>query len=241
MRYLVFLFALALAGCAPAFSIAPPDAAPAALPLEIRWVRTAAEHRATFLQTYRGATEHLRAMADTLGADWAVIMDADETILDNSLYQRRRARQGLGYTPESWNDWVREEAAPALPGAVAFAQAVEALGGRVVVVTNREDVVCEPTRDNLRELGVPFAAVLCQQNGVGDKEPRFEAVRLGEGTGLPPLRVVMWVGDNIGDFPGLSQDVRGEGAAAFDRFGRSYWVLPNPMYGSWTRNLDPID
>ena len=229
----------ALAGCAttapapPSAPVAVPSAAE--VPLEVRWVRRSAEHEASFLQTYRAAGEHLRTLADTLEGDWAVILDADETLLDNSLYQQERAEAGLGYTPESWNAWVRREAAPALPGAVAFTDAVRALGGRVVVVTNRDDAVCPETRSTLAAVGVVAAAVLCR-TAEGDKNARFEAVEAGGVAGLPALDVVMWLGDNIQDFPGLSQDVRG-GAGGLP-FGGRFWVLPNPMYGSWTGNAE---
>ena len=221
---------------------APPASAPEIrdVPLDIRWVRRSAEHRAAFVQTYRAAGLHLRAVADTLAAaDWAVVLDADETLLDNSLYQRERAEQGLGFTPESWNAWVRREQATALPGAAAFVRLVGALGGRVVVVTNRDDAVCAETRRNLTGVGIAPDAVLCQVGGEGDKDPRFAAVARGDVPGLPPLAVVMWLGDNIQDFPGLTQDVRAGGDGALDAFGGRFWVLPNPMYGSWTRNGPP--
>lgn len=228
------------AGCAPvgpAAEPALPRAAPAAEParpelLEIRWVRSSAEHRAIFLQTYRAAADRLREMAAAHPAgSWAVILDADETVLDNSAYQLRRARQGLGFTPASWNEWVREEAAPALPGAAEFTRLVRELGGRVAIVTNRAAEVCDPTRRNLQAVGVAADVVLCQE-GPSDKNPRFQAVQQGAGS-LPPMRVVMWVGDNIRDFPEGSQALRDAPPAALQRFGRDWFLLPNPLYGSW--------
>ncbi len=48
----------------------------------------------------------------------------------------------------------------------------------------------------------------------------------------------MWLGDNIHDFPGMTQAVRSAGAAAFDAFGDRYFILPNPLYGSWVENPD---
>jgi 5'-nucleotidase (lipoprotein e(P4) family) len=161
-----------------------------------------------FEEIYRWAGDRVEAEVSEGAAagPWAVILDADETVLDNSTYQLRRARQGLGYTPESWNDWVREEAAGALPGSVAFVRRVRALGGHIAIVTNRDEVVCDATRRNLASLGVAADVVLCRQPGPSGKESRFRAVQ--EGTtpeGLPPLHVVAWVGDNILDFPGGSQ------------------------------------
>ncbi|HEU4629028.1 MAG TPA: HAD family acid phosphatase [Gemmatimonadaceae bacterium] len=213
---------------------APSTAAPTA-PHDIHWVRASAEHRALFLQIYRHAQMQLEQAASGLPSGaWAVILDADETVLDNSQYQLERARAGLGYSDSSWNAWVRREAAPALPGAAAFTQRVHALGGRVVIVTNRAEVICDPTRANLRAVGIPADLVLC---GSGDKNPRFAAVAQGTPPStLPPLRVVMWVGDNIQDFPGASQQLRTAPDSALAGFGRRWIILPNPMYGSWERN-----
>lgn len=178
-----------------------------------------------------------RTVAAGVDGPWAVILDADETVLDNSLYQLRRARQGQGYTSESWNAWVMEASAPPLPGAVDFIAGVKALGGHVAIVTNRDESVCDATRRNLASVGVDADVVLCRQPGVSEKETRFRAVE--EGTtpaGLPPLRVLAWVGDNIQDFPGGNQALRDAPEEALTDYGARYFVLPNPMYGSWTSN-----
>jgi acid phosphatase len=163
-------------------------------------------------------------------------MDADETVLDNSEYQRRRAAMDSTYTVESWAGWVNESAAPAIPGALAFTQEVHRLGGHVVIVTNRDDVRCQPTRANLDRLGLAPDLVLCQPPGESDKNLRFERVRRGTASPeLPALTVVAWIGDNIQDFPGLTQEVR-EDPSALSAFGHSYFIIPNPMYGSWEQN-----
>lgn len=249
MKRLLVLLAAAAAACAPA---APPastpapvavaaPAAPAAaaeLPRDIHWFRNAAEQRAAFVQAYRLAGDQLRQLsAGKAAGTWAVILDADETVLDNSTYQKERAAIGASFTPESWNDWVRRAAAPALPGAAEFIRSVRERGGRVVIVTNRDEIVCDETRENLRRLAITVDGVLCKPEGPSDKNPRFAAVQRGTAVpGLPVLEVLMWVGDNIGDFPGLSQAIRLQPEAAFERFGRTFIVLPNPMYGSWERN-----
>lgn len=212
----------------------------AALPRDVRWARASAEHDAVFLQTYRAAGDRLRELAaGRARGTWAVVLDADETILDNSVYQRRRALVDSSYTPASWAAWVDERAAPALPGALAFTRLADSLGARVVVVTNRSEAGCPATRTNLEALGVPAAAVLCQ-TGPSDKNPRFAAVQTGTVPGLPALPIGMWVGDNIQDFPTLTQDAA-RGADGFSRFGDDFWMLPNPMYGSWESRPDPVE
>jgi 5'-nucleotidase (lipoprotein e(P4) family) len=166
-----------------------------------------------------------------------VITDADETLIDNSTYQMERAALDSGFSNESWNAWGRRRAAAALPGAVEFTRHVRVLGGRVAVVTNRDESVCDDTRANLTAVGITYDLVLCQPAGASsDKNPRFAAVAQGGAApGVPALRVLMWLGDNIRDFPALGQAAR-DSADALAPFGRTYFLLPNPMYGSWEQN-----
>lgn len=224
-------------GCAPGAPAPSPAAPPPATPPAVHWYRTAAEQRALYEQAYAWAAERVDEAARRSAGPWGVILDADETVLDNSTYQLRRGRLGLGFTNETWNAWVREEAAPPLPGAVAFIRGVRALGGRVAIVTNRDEEVCDATRRNLRAVGVEADVVLCRTPGVSEKESRFRAVQEGTAAeGLPPLEVVAWVGDNIQDFPGGSQALRDATGPMLEGLGTRFFILPNPMYGSWERN-----
>jgi predicted secreted acid phosphatase len=86
-----------------------------------------------------------------------------------------------------------------------------------------------------RTHALPFDAMLCRPDGSpSDKNPRFEAVRRGAAEGLgAPVEVIAYVGDNIHDFPELSQKTRELGAEGFREFGVRYFILPNPMYGGW--------
>ena len=247
------LAALALAaGCSGAPAAQPaelPDPAPAAVPeaptaenarerhLEVHWVRSAAEYRALTTQIFRAAGDVLRERAAGLErGSWAVIVDGDETILDNSEFQRRIAETGQSYSDSLWAVWVREEAATAVPGARGFVRLVQELGGRVAVVTNRAAPLCPATRRNLAALGMDVAVILCKTD-TSQKEARFRAVEEGRAAaGLPPLEPVMWIGDNVGDFPTVDQSLRDAPATALRPFGRRFFVLPNPMYGSWVSN-----
>lgn len=208
------------------------------LPLEIHWVRNSAEYLAALEQTYRLATAALeRRAADREPGTWAVAIDADETLISNSTQSRERA---IGVTSgpfeELWDEWVNRRAAPALPGAREFLERAYELGGRVAVVTNRREKHCPQTEDNLRELGMPFDVVLCRGE-TGDKNPRWERVQNGTASeALPPLEIVMWIGDNIHDFPGGDQELRFGSSAGFENFGDVYFILPNPLYGSWEDN-----
>jgi 5'-nucleotidase (lipoprotein e(P4) family) len=219
----------------------PPQGPPPGvrLPNEVHWFRNSAEMRAMYLQSFRLASDQLRqAAAGQRAGSWAVILDADETVLDNSLYQKRLAERQEMMRPDTWAAWVREEAATALPGAAAFTRMVHDLGGKVVIVTNRDEPLCEATRSNLRKAGITADHTICRTDMTsGNRTPRSHAVEAGTaGGGLGPLHVLMWVGDNIGDFPDQSQAIRTVGDAAFERFGRTFIMLPNPMYGSWQGN-----
>ena len=234
---------LSVAACtqsAPTIQPAPAKTAARALPNEIRWFRTSAEYRALTRQAYAVAGERIPELARGLAAQsWAVVLDADETVLDNSEYQRRRAMLDSGYTEASWAKWVNERAAPAVPGAPELTHKVHMLGGRVAIVTNRADSLCTATRANLQSAGIETDMVLCQPRGEGDKNPRFRRIQNGTAVaGIPALNIVAWFGDNILDFPNMSQAARND-PRALDDFGRRFFILPNPMYGSWQQLREP--
>ncbi len=222
------------AGAATAAPVAV--GAPAPVPEAIRWVRGSAEHRALFVEVYRDATAHVESEAARRApGTWTVVLDADETVIDNSAYQLERARAGLPYDGASWRAWTVKREAPPLPGAAAFLARVRALGGKVVIVTNRSQAECPDTEADFREHGLAYDAMLCKPQGAsGDKNPRFEAVAKGTtGAGLPALEIVAFLGDNVLDFPAQSQAIEKQGDGAFAAFGVRFFVLPNPMYGSW--------
>ncbi len=212
----------------------------------LHWSRNSAEHRAIFEQTFTLALERLEELtADKEPGSWAISSDADETLIDNSLYEVEINQQGVTFSDDSWGDWVMRKQAPALPGAAAFTARVKEMGGIVAVVTNRKSHRCQASADNLRSTGIAFDIVLCR-HGVREKDPRWEALRGGNSSDwpeaqlnrpepLPPLEVVMWLGDNIGDFPLLTQEVLNQDRLPSE-IGDRYFVLPNPMYGSWEDN-----
>ena len=212
----------------------------------LHWTRTSAEHRAILEQTFKLAAQRIEVLAaGRAPGTWAIAADADETLVDNSQYDLEVKRAGEEFNTESWHAWVRREAAPALPGAVAFIDRVKALGGVVAVVTNRRTEVCAPTARNLKDVGIAFDVVLCREED-GQKEPRWDAVAAGQTTEWPeaqfsdagapgPVEILMWLGDNIGDFPDLDQSARQQ-PGELEGFGDRFIALPNPMYGSWEDN-----
>lgn len=216
-------------------SLEVPAESPAELPTSVRWVR-GAEYRAAAIQTFRAAAGELEELAEVLepGA-WAVVLDVDETVLSNLGHELERARNGGGFDRATWNAWVERREATPLPGAVGFIERVRELGGVVALITNRDQSLCPATEDNLRRQGVRYDVILCRpSNGPGDKAPRWQALREGTAAGgLPPLEIVMALGDNIRDFPGLDQELRLAPEEDFVEFGETYFVIPNPLYGSF--------
>src|SRR5687767_13009155 len=166
------LILLAGAACRTAGSVPSPasapapaasPAAPAAGNLALRWVRNSAEYPAATIQAYRVATRTVEDMgAGRAAGTWAVSLDAHETVLDNSQYAKERAAAGLGYSSESWREWVSRRTATPLPGSAAFLRHVKEKGGVIVIVTNRTQAECPDTEENFRALQLPFDAMLCR-------------------------------------------------------------------------------
>jgi 5'-nucleotidase (lipoprotein e(P4) family) len=218
-------------------SVPMPEPEPGELDRSAHWLRNSAEYQAAVRQAFNIASDRVRA--DAAGREdgtWAVAVDADETIIDNSDYEKELALVGKESTDELWDGWVARRAAPPLPGAIDFLELVHELGGRVAVVTNRIDDHCPDTRANFLAFDIPFDVILCRTDG-RRKEPRWKMIEDGSASpDLPPLEIVLWMGDNIRDFPDLDQGLRFDAAESYTAFGERFIVLPNPIYGSWTKN-----
>lgn len=215
------------------------------------WVQTSVEYRGLASQAYLLAREALdEALADP---SWtaaleqteayselpaAVILDIDETVLDNSYYQARLTIEGMPYAPPSWDEWVQESAAPPVPGAVAFCQYAASRGVTVFFVTNRGAHLEEATRANLEHYDFPFQegvdTLLLRGErpgwGSSDKGSRRTEVAAG-------YRILLLIGDNMGDFVSAAHGTVAERQAFAEQhaswFGTRWITLPNPQYGSW--------
>ena len=199
------------------------------LPNDIRWIRQSIEYRALCEQLFRQTTVAiLRKVKTEKNSDnLAVVVDLDETVLDNSLYQVERWKAGLSFTQDSWSEWVNREEAGLVPGAKELLKAVRKKGVRVVFVSNRMNENLEPTRRNLLALEVlaPNDLFLLRLDKDDVKEVRRREVNEGKARmkKVGPLKVVGYVGDQMGDFP----------SGQAKEFGKTSFLLPNPMYGKW--------
>jgi len=198
------------------------------LPNDVRWVRESGEYATLCKQTFRLAQEVVRMKINhSTKQKIAIVMDLDETVMDNSLYQVERHRQGLGFTQNSWSDWVKRENAGLVPGAKSFIDFLRKQPVRLIFLSNRMHENLAPTKSNLKKLGVLRTddLFLLRVDKQDTKIIRRAEITGGKGrmkkTG--PFVVVAYFGDSLGDFP----------ATAKDAFGRTQFMLPNPMYGKW--------
>lgn len=219
------------------------------------WMQTSAEYAAMSRQIWTAASRLLpEALADTtwsaaleqeVGAGNlppAVIVDVDETVLDNSPYAARLIGSDASFTEASWAEWVNEARARPIPGALEFVRRARELGVEVFYVTNRLANLEAGTRRNLEAMGFP----------PGEAEDVYLLKNEREGWGSDKTsrrawvaeryRVLLLAGDDLNDF---TSGARGTSVAArarlverhADKWGTRWIVLANPTYGSWVSAL----
>jgi acid phosphatase len=230
----------------------------------ILWVSTSPEYEAACREIFalaevrleealgdRGWTASLEQSSDYGDLPPAVILDVDETVLDNSAFEARLVVEGREYGEPMWSDWVAEEAATPVPGAGDFIRSALERGVEVFFVTNRKHDTEEHTVNNLRQHFGPTITgdkVLTRYelpDWTSDKTSRRSYV-------ASTHRVLLLVGDDLNDFA-YSGDIPPQERIDFARQYSEYWgkkwvILPNPMYGSWEqalygsdRNLERVD
>ena len=222
------------------------------------WVQTAAEYEAASRSVYEAAARSLpaalndptrTAVLEQQGSfaelQPAVIVDVDETVLDNSPYQARLLIEGRDYDSDSWASWVDEASAEAVPGALGFATAATNLGITVFYLTNRRSSQEEATRRNLERLGFPVRDDMDVILTRGER-PEWTGAKISRRQAVAGThRVLMMVGDDLNDFldvGGLTVSERSEVTALYaDYWGDRWWMLAGPTYGSWERALWDAD
>lgn len=261
----VLLAMLAACRTTPIAGPMPAPAAPAAATVAahdnlnaVLWVQASAEYQALAMQTYRSATARLDAALADPGWDAlapadrdgtrqrtalppAVILDVDETVLDNSPYQARMVEDETEYGSATWSAWVAEAQARALPGVVEFARAADARGITLVYLSNRTEAMQDATLANLRAEGLPVKddsvflgqgtpVADCAQRRDSDKSCRRRMVGR-------EYRVLMQFGDQVSDFAEPAANTPQARARLLEQhrawFGDRWWMLPNPTYGGW--------
>jgi len=218
------------------------------------YLQTSAEYEALCLQTYAWASERLKAKLAALPKDGlppAVVMDLDETVIDNGAFWAFLCREGLANSAALWDVWERDLFVEVLlvPGAKDFIEEAGRLGAAVVYISNRDAAGREATVATLRNLGLSLDGLdrrLMLMEGNSDKTGRRKKAEA-------MFRVVLWVGDNLRDFSNefavpmrldseadrfqALADRREKVRRSSSRWGDDWIVLPNPVYGEWTKPI----
>jgi acid phosphatase len=171
----------------------------------------------------------------------AIIMDIDETILDNSPVEALMIAHGGGYDDRSWQEWVAGETAKPLPGSVEFAMYARTRGVTVFYVTNREATQKDATRSNLAKAGFPLQERIDTLYCRGER-PEWGSDKTTRRAEIAAhYRVLLLFGDDLNDFiSGADTTVANRRTLVEhyrDNWGVKWFVLPNSMYGSWETTL----
>ncbi|MFQ5937911.1 MAG: 5'-nucleotidase, lipoprotein e(P4) family [Acidiferrobacterales bacterium] len=237
-------------------SATAPQQAPSALDRNsilraVLWMRTSGEYEALCQQIFNAALAQIRQDLKTRqqGKPPAIIMDLDETVLDNGAYTVYLLTAGSRHSSDQWRSWNRNNIhkISLVPGAKEFIKAVEKENVHVAFISNRSESIRDITTDILvnhdlgrkQELLDRGTLRLLLREKTGSKEVRRREVRA-------KYDVIALLGDNLGDF---SDDFRSPAVKSIDerrsavkkhmdQWGARWFVLPNPIYGYWTRFID---
>jgi len=167
-------------------------------------------------------------------------MDIDETAIDTGAFQSQLARANTRFSSRPWREWQERNQPAAVPGAVEFIAAAQTRGITVFFVTNRDHRTEDTARRNLAAIGVALPngidTVLCRGERAdwrSDKESRRQFI-------AQSYRVLMLIGDDLADFISdyrTTSEARVRAALKQSEWGSKWFILPNPMYGSWEASL----
>jgi len=210
--------------------------------MAVLYQQYAAEHRALYYQAYNVVNMLVdKAIADAKPGDkpLAIVMDLDETVIDNNRMLAEWIASGKEISElKPSKDTL--DAAPAMPGAVELLQKTASKGIETFYVTNRyEGTMLQNTMSNLKKLKFPmvdekhlFLATTTQ-----DKQMRFDKIAKN-------YNVIVYMGDCAGDWGigtfGKNGKERQKIIDAHRKdFGTKIIVLPNSVYGDWESALVP--
>lgn len=192
------------------------------------------EYRALCIQAFRIARMMLDQDLQDRQVDKhrIVILDIDETVLDNSPYQAQCIKQNINY-PQRWDEWCNKASANAVPGALEFTKYARANGVSLFYITNRKEHLKAATIKNLNSLGFPQAddEHVIMRKDENSKETRRKSL-------AEKYHIALLCGDNLNDFSlDFEKNTNSERIASVDNnyteFGKRFIVLPNSMYGDW--------
>ena len=199
------------------------------LPNDIRWVVNSNEYEALCNQTYYMASLQLDKILkkNRKNRNLAIVMDLDETVLDNSQYQVENNKKNQTFNMDSWSDWVLREEAKLVPGVKKFINKIRKNNIQLIFISNRMHKRLRATKNNMIKIGLHSKndIYLLRKNKNDKKNIRRQEIYNSSGRmkEFKSFKVVQYFGDAMGDFPLLENN----------EFGKSQYILPNPMYGKW--------
>jgi 5'-nucleotidase (lipoprotein e(P4) family) len=204
----------------------------------VLWQQHSGEYRALAFQAYNFARLSLKEALweQSNGKPNCIIVDADETVLDNSAFQGHELKKGVSYVKSDWTEWTALAQADTVPGALSFLKFAAAKNVEIFYVTNREEADHVGTLKNLNKFGFPNTdeAHLLLKTTSSDKEPRRQKI-------LEKYNILLLCGDNLSDFSNVfyreGKNTKEQVDLLQNQFGKRFIVLPNPMYGDWEKLL----
>ena len=167
----------------------------------------------------------------------AVILDIDETLLDNSRYQVWMLQNNQSFSTKTWNQFCAAQISTAIPGAVEFTKYADSKGVKVFYVTNRGAETEKDTRENMAKFGFPMGGNVDTFLMQNEKPEWASAKGARRAVVTKDYRVLLNIGDNFGDFDDRYRTGEAERVKAFDSdmayWGRQWLVIANPTYGSF--------
>lgn len=227
------------------------EVAPNDLLLALLWSQRSVEYRANAITVFALARIRLdEALADK---NWtaapgeqkgdyqnlptAVVLDIDETLLDNSLYQAWMMKNNQTFSTKTWNQFCADQVSTAIPGAVEFTKYADAKGVKVFYLTNRAVDVEKETRANMEKLGFPMGGNVDTFLMQNEKPEWGSAKSTRRAVVAKDYRILLSIGDNFGDFDDRSRGSLADRAKAFDSdmayWGKQWLMIANPTYGSF--------
>jgi 5'-nucleotidase (lipoprotein e(P4) family) len=209
------------------------------------YMQKAGEYRALAYQAYNIATERLdkdyaKNKKRLKKHPRAVVVDIDETILDNSPANAKLIKDSQGYSDAEWNAWIKKKEAKPIAGAVTFLNHATDLGYKVFYISNRKENapdLVNKTKENLIAAGfknVTDDSIMLRTAEKSKKNRRDKVTGMG-------YEIIILMGDNLDDFSEIFEaDNTKTIAGRFDvvesnkqNFGYKFIALPNAYYGTW--------
>ena len=240
------VLATLLAGGVRAQEVAPND-----LLLATLWTQRSVEYKANALTVF--ALARIRLDEALTDKSWtaapveqkgdfanlppAVVLDVDETLLDNSLYQVWMMKNNQTFSTKTWNEFCAAQVSLAIPGAVDFTKYADSKGVKVFYITNRDASTEKDTRANMEKLGFPMGGNVDTFMMQGEQKESGSAKGTRRAVVAKDYRILLNMGDNFGDFDDRYRTSEIDRMKAFESdqayWGKQWLMIANPTYGSF--------